>query len=43
MAQTPPAAKALQGVANARLLLHQLDYPGAVAAKPIVRQAWEVE
>ena len=37
-----PAVMALQGVANARLLLHQLDYPGAVAAKPIVRQAWEV-
>jgi LysM repeat protein len=33
---------ALQGVANARLLLHQLDYPGAVTAKPIARQAWEV-
>ena len=33
---------ALQGVANARLLLHQLDYPGAISAKPIARQAWEV-
>ena len=33
---------ALQGVANARLLLHQLDYPGAVSAKPVARQAWEV-
>lgn len=33
---------ALQGVANARLLLHQLDYPGAASAKPIARQAWEV-
>ena len=33
---------ALQGVANARQLLHQLDYPGAVTAKPIARQAWEV-
>ena len=33
---------ALQSVANARLLLHQLDYPGAVTAKPIARQAWEV-
>ncbi len=33
---------ALQGVANARLLLHQLDYPGAITAKPIARQAWEV-
>jgi LysM repeat protein len=33
---------ALQGVANARLLLHQLDYPGAVTAKPVARQAWEV-
>jgi hypothetical protein len=32
----------LQGVANARLLLHQFDYPGAVSAKPIARQAWEV-
>jgi hypothetical protein len=42
MGQAPPAAKALQGVANARLLLHQLDYPGAAAAKPIARQAWEV-
>jgi LysM repeat protein len=37
-----PTATALQGVANARLLLHQLDYPGAVTAKPIARQAWEV-
>ncbi len=36
------ATPALQGVANARLLLHQLDYPGAVTAKPIARQAWEV-
>ena len=36
------ASAALQGVANARLLLHQLDYPGAAAAKPIARQAWEV-
>ena len=42
MEQTLPAAMALQGVANARLLLHQLDYPGAVSAKPIARQAWEV-
>jgi len=42
MGQSPPAAMALQGVANARLLLHQLDYPGAVSAKPIARQAWEV-
>ena len=42
MGQTLPAAMALQGVANARLLLHQLDYPGAVLAKPIARQAWEV-
>ena len=42
MGQTLPAAMALQGVANARLLLHQLDYPGAVSAKPIARQAWEV-
>jgi hypothetical protein len=42
MGQSVPAVMALQGVANARLLLHQLDYPGAVAAKPIVRQAWEV-
>ena len=42
MEQTLPAAMALQGVANARLLLHQLDYPGAVTAKPIARQAWEV-
>jgi LysM repeat protein len=42
MAQTRPAVMALQGVANARLLLHQLDYPGAVTAKPIARQAWEV-
>ena len=42
MGQTLPAAMALQGVANARLLLHQLDYPGAVTAKPIARQAWEV-
>jgi hypothetical protein len=33
---------ALQGVSNARLLLHQLDYPGAMTAKPIARQAWEV-
>jgi LysM repeat protein len=33
---------ALQGVANARLLLHQLDYPGAISSKPIARQAWEV-
>ena len=36
------ATPALQSVANARLLLHQLDYPGAVSAKPIARQAWEV-
>ena len=36
------ATPALQGVANARLLLHQLDYPGAITAKPIARQAWEV-
>ena len=42
MGQSLPAAMALQGVANARLLLHQLDYPGAVTAKPIARQAWEV-
>ena len=42
MGQALPAAMALQGVANARLLLHQLDYPGAVSAKPIARQAWEV-
>jgi len=42
MGQTLPAAIALQGVANARLLLHQLDYPGAISAKPIARQAWEV-
>ena len=42
MGQSLPAATALQGVANARLLLHQLDYPGAVTAKPIARQAWEV-
>jgi LysM repeat protein len=42
MGQTLPAAMALQGVANARLLLHQLDYPGAVTAKPVARQAWEV-
>ncbi len=42
MGQSLPAALALQGVANARLLLHQLDYPGAVTAKPIARQAWEV-
>ena len=42
MGQTLPPAMALQGVANARLLLHQLDYPGAVTAKPIARQAWEV-
>ncbi|MCX5943370.1 MAG: LysM peptidoglycan-binding domain-containing protein [Cyanobacteria bacterium] len=42
MGQAPPAAMALQGVANARLLLHQLDYPGALNAKPIARQAWEV-
>ena len=36
------ATPALQSVANARLLLHQLDYPGATSAKPIARQAWEV-
>ncbi len=42
MGQTLPAAMALQGVANARLLLQQLDYPGAVSAQPIARQAWEV-
>ena len=42
MGQSLPAAMALQGVANARLLLHQLDYPGAITAKPIARQAWEV-
>ena len=42
MGQTLPAAMALQGLANARLLLHQLDYPGAVTARPIARQAWEV-
>ena len=36
------ATPALQSVANARLLLHQLDYPGALTAKPIARQAWEV-
>ena len=36
------ANPALQGVANARLLLQQLDYSGAVTAKPIARQAWEV-
>jgi LysM repeat protein len=42
MVKSLPAAMALQGVANARLLLHQLDYPGAVTAKPIARQAWEV-
>ena len=42
MGQAMSAAMALQGVANARLLLHQLDYPGAVSAKPIARQAWEV-
>lgn len=42
MGQSLPAAIALQGVANARLLLHQLDYPGAISAKPIARQAWEV-
>ena len=42
MGQTLPAAMALQGVANCRLLLHQLDYPGAMTAKPIARQAWEV-
>ena len=36
------ATPALQSVANVRLLLHQLDYPGAVTAKPIARQAWEV-
>jgi len=42
MGQSVPSVMALQGVANARLLLHQLDYPGAVTAKPIARQAWEV-
>ena len=42
MGQSVPAAMALQGVANARLLLHQLDYPGAISSKPIARQAWEV-
>ena len=42
MGQALPAAMALQCVANARLLLHQLVYPGAVTAKPIARQAWEV-
>jgi len=42
MGQSLPAAMALQGVVNARLLLHQLDYPGAVTAKSIARQAWEV-
>ncbi len=42
MGQALPAAMALQGVANARLLLHQLDYPGAASAKPIARQGWEV-
>ncbi len=42
MGQALPAVMALQGVANARLLLHQFDYPGAVSAKPIARQAWEV-
>jgi len=42
MGQALPAAMALQGVANARLLLHQLDYPGAITAKPIARQAWQV-
>ncbi len=42
MGPTVPVAMALQGVANARLLLHQLDYPGAVTAKQIARQAWEV-
>ena len=36
------ATPALQSVANARLLLNQLDYPGAASAKPIARQAWEV-
>ena len=36
------ATPALQSVANARLLLHQLDYPGAVTAKPVARQTWEV-
>ena len=36
------ATTAMQGVANARLLLHQVDYPGAVTAKPVARQAWEV-
>jgi LysM repeat protein len=42
MEQSLPAAMALQGVVNARLLLHQLDYLGAVTAEPIARQAWEV-
>jgi len=42
MGQALPAAMALQGVTNARLLLHQLDYPWAVTSKPIARQAWEV-
>ena len=42
MGQAMPAAMALQGVANARLLLHQLDYPGAVSGRSIARQAWEV-
>ena len=42
MGESLPAAMALQGITNARLLLHQLDYPGAVTAKPIARQAWEV-
>jgi len=42
MVQPLLSATALQGVANARLMLHQLDYPGAVSAKPIARQAWEV-
>jgi len=42
MVKSLPAAMALQGVVNARLLLHQLDYPGAVSAKPVARQAWEV-
>jgi LysM repeat protein len=42
MGQARPGAVALQVVANARLLLHQLDYPGAITAKPIARQAWEV-
>ncbi len=36
------ATPALQSVANARLLLHQLDYPGAMTAKPVARQSWEV-